>query len=67
MERPYPITKPMLADNVRMQVHMIPEANLRKFLPETYTKILPDDTHTGEASTDRMVEDFITYRKYVES
>jgi hypothetical protein len=58
--------KTLLADDFRKQVHMIPEADLCKFLPDTCNKMLPDDMKTGKASTDKMVEDFITYRKSVE-
>jgi hypothetical protein len=58
----------MLADDFRKQVYMIPEAKLAKTLARNlpYTKIMPDDTHTGKASTDKMVEDFITLRKCVD-
>ena len=36
-------------------VDMIPEANLRKFLPATYTKLMPNDTQTGIAYSDKTL------------
>lgn len=60
------IMKPMLAPDFRKKVHMIPEEDLKSFLAEGYETYLPDDTAHGKASTQELVEDFVTFRKHVE-
>jgi CRAL/TRIO domain len=60
------IMKPMLAPEFRKKVHMIPESDLSEYLMPGYERYLPDDTKTGHASTEQMVDDFIVYRRYIE-
>jgi hypothetical protein len=45
---------------------MIPESQLSKYLQENFEMFLPDDVRIGEASTENMVADFITYRQIIE-
>mgnify|MGYP003565649968 CR=1 FL=1 len=60
------IMKGMLAKDFRKKVHMIPESELGQFLEAGFEEFLPDDMSTGKASTEQMVQDYITYRKHVE-
>jgi hypothetical protein len=59
--------RPVLPAEFRKKVHMIPESELPTFFPDYFTMMLPDDTDTGQAPTDKMVADFIAYRMHVES
>jgi hypothetical protein len=59
--------RPLLAADFRKKVHMIPESELPTFFPDLFTMMLPDDADTGQAPTDKMVADFISYRLHVES
>merc|ERR1712048_925461 len=61
------IMKPMLAADFRKKVHMIPDSQLEEFLADDYQTYLPDDVSKGMVDTDVMVEDFIAFRKNVES
>jgi len=61
------IMKPMLAADFRKKVHMIPDSRLEEFLADDYQTYLPDDVSKGMVDTDVMVEDFIAFRKNVES
>ena len=45
---------------------MIPEKHLHKYLQAGFEEYLPDDMGSGKADTLELVEDFITYRKYLE-
>ena len=58
--------KTMLSAEFQKKVHMIPECQLADYLTPGYEQFLPDDMVTGEASTDGMVQDWITYRKFIE-
>jgi hypothetical protein len=60
------IMKPMLSSNFQRKVHMVAEDELGFFFKQGYEKYLPDEFVEGEASTDQIVEDFITYRMAVE-
>eukprot|EP00529_Nitzschia_sp_RCC80_P024419 CAMPEP_0113486990 /NCGR_PEP_ID=MMETSP0014_2-20120614/25281_1 /TAXON_ID=2857 /ORGANISM="Nitzschia sp." /LENGTH=453 /DNA_ID=CAMNT_0000380679 /DNA_START=38 /DNA_END=1396 /DNA_ORIENTATION=- /assembly_acc=CAM_ASM_000159 len=60
------IMKPMLAPSFRRKVKICNESLLSRYLQRGYQKFLPDDFETGRASTKRLVNDFITYRRYVE-
>lgn len=60
------IMKPMLASDFRKKVHVIPEADLSKYLHEGFETYLPDETDLGKADTDALVEDFVTFRKKIE-
>ena len=59
--------KPMLAPDFRKKVHVIKESKIGDYLMEGYETYLPDETATGKADTEGMVEDFVTYRKAVEA
>ena len=61
------IMKPMLSPDFRKKVYMIPESRLNEFLAEGYQQYAPDDMEGGQQSTEQLVQDFITYRKRVES
>jgi hypothetical protein len=58
--------KPMLAPAFRKKVKMIPEQDLHRYLQEGYQTYLPDAMESGKANTDDLVEDFVTYRKYLD-
>mmetsp|Transcript_43288 Transcript_43288/g.104867 ORF Transcript_43288/g.104867 Transcript_43288/m.104867 type:complete len:483 (+) Transcript_43288:259-1707(+) len=60
------IMRPMLAPSFRRKVKICNESLLSRYLQKGYQKFLPDDFETGRASTKRLVDDFITYRRYVE-
>jgi len=61
------IMQPMLSKDFRKKVHVIPEAELSKYLSEGFEEFLPDELADGRASTDDMVKDFVAYRKSVEA
>eukprot|EP00797_Seminavis_robusta_P027170 Sro505_g156210.3 (179) ;mRNA; r:48009-48545 len=60
--------RPMLAPSFRKRVKMIPESKVSKYLMDVpdLSNYLPDDMKTGKANTCAMVQDFISYRQYVE-
>ena len=58
--------KPMLAPDFRKKVHVIKESKIGDFFMEGYETYLPNETATGKADTEAMVEDFVTYRKAAE-
>uniref|UniRef100_A0A7S4JRV5 CRAL-TRIO domain-containing protein n=2 Tax=Odontella aurita TaxID=265563 RepID=A0A7S4JRV5_9STRA len=60
------IMKPMLADDFRKKVFMIPCSDLSDHLEANFQENLPDDIEIGKADTQGIVSDFIQYRKYVE-
>ena len=60
------IMKMVLAADFRQKVKMIQESELHHYLNDNYQNYLPDDMECGKASTEQMVQDFITYRKYIE-
>jgi hypothetical protein len=60
------IMKPMLSRHFRQKVHVIDESDLDDFLQEGFEAYLPDEMGRGTCSTKKLVEDFITYRKFVE-
>ena len=60
------IMKLVLASDFRQKVKMIPESDLHLYLNDNYEQYLPDDMECGKANTQDMVQDFITYRKYIE-
>jgi len=59
--------KPMLAADFRKKVFIIYEDELMEHLAAGAEEFLPDETKKGQANTDAIVQDFITYRKHVES
>ena len=60
------IMKMVLRPDFRQKVKMIQESELHLYLNDNYEDYLPDDMECGKANTDQMVQDFITYRKYIE-
>jgi len=60
------IMKPMLAEDFRKKVFMIPCAELSDHLEANFEDKLPDDIEIGKVDTQRMVSDFIEYRKCIE-
>jgi hypothetical protein len=60
------IMKPMLAPSFRRKVKICHESTISKYLQADYRRYLPDDFATGQASTEELVADFVTYRRYVE-
>jgi len=65
--RIWSIMKGMLSKDFQKKVAIIPESDLGTYLASDYKKLLPDEMKCGEANTDKMVNDYIAYRKYVES
>jgi hypothetical protein len=61
------LMKPMLAPSFRKKVKVIQENMLNKYLEDGIEAFLPDDLETGEADTEALCLDFITYRKSVEN
>lgn len=59
--------KPMLAQDFRSKVHMIQEGKLGEFFPQGYESYLPDDCKSGTVATSQLVDDFVIYRKALES
>ena len=60
------IMRPMLSEEFREKVHLVPEGVLVYHLAEDFEEYLPDEFRNGYASTDDIVKDFIAYRKSVE-
>jgi hypothetical protein len=60
------LMKPMLEPSFRKKVKVIQEKMLNKYLEDGIEAFLPDDFETGEADTEALCLDFITYRKFVE-
>jgi hypothetical protein len=60
------IMKPMLSNDFRKKVSVIPESELSNYLSKGFEDFLPDELADGRASTDDIVKDFIAYRKSVE-
>ena len=62
------IMKPMLVPSFRKKVKMIHQDELHKYLQEDYLTYLPDDgmKGIGQANTTELVEDFVSYRKYID-
>lgn len=56
----------MLSPTFRKKVYMIPEEKLSNFLNPDFAQYLPDEFRCGHANVPALVEDFITFRKYVE-
>jgi hypothetical protein len=61
------IMKPMLSKRFQKKVYMIPENELGFFLEVGYERYLPDDSIEGKASTDELVQDFITFQQGFET
>ena len=61
------IMKPMLQNDFRKKVHMIPETELHNLLAGDFKKDLPDDLECGGADTEGLVKDYVAYRKYIEA
>lgn len=64
--RIWSIMKGMLAEDFRKKVHMIPCSQLNNHLESDFEAKLPDDIDIGKAETKVIVDDFITYRNFVE-
>lgn len=60
------IMKGMLSTKFQRKVHMIPEEELPFFFKVGFEKYLPDEFLEGQADTEEMVDDFITYRQALE-
>lgn len=60
------IMKTMLSAEFQKKVQMIPECSLSNFLAPGYENFLPDEMATGEAPTEELVRDWVTYRKFIE-
>ncbi len=60
------IMKPMLAKDFRKKVHMIPAADLPKFLADGFEQHLPDELAGGQTDPTKIVENFIEQRKTIE-
>jgi len=61
------ITKPMLTEAFRRNVHIITFHDLGKYLQAGYHHYMPDDVYFGKADTNRIIQNFIAYRKRIES
>lgn len=61
------IMKTMLSTEFQKKVKMIPECQLDEYLAPGFEEFLPDDMHTGTVSTDGLVDDWLTYRTFLES
>ena len=60
------IMKPMLAAGFRKKVHMIDEDELWSFLEVGYEQYIPNEFVDGQADPDKIVDDFIKYKQYLE-
>jgi hypothetical protein len=57
----------MLAKECRKKIHVIPESQWYAFLEAGFETYLPNDVAAlGKADTDKLVKDFVAYRKKVE-
>lgn len=65
-DRVWKIMRPMLSKEFRKKVHVIPESDLFEYLPFHYEAFLPDEMESGMVPTDSIVNDFVTYRLFVE-
>jgi hypothetical protein len=60
------IMRGMLAKKFIRKIHMIAEDEIGFFFKHGYETYLPDEFLEGKASTDKMVDDFITYQREME-
>jgi len=60
------VMKPMLSEDFRAKVRMIPDAELGAYLSAGYEAYLPTEMKNGQANTDALVEDYVDYRLYLE-
>jgi hypothetical protein len=60
------IMRPMLAPSFRKKVKVVLRDKLPKYLAPGFEEFLPDEMEGGQANTEDIVQDFITYRKYYE-
>jgi CRAL/TRIO domain len=58
------IMKTMLTPSFRSKVKMIPQHDLPKYLQDGYLTYLPDDMEGGQANTEDLVRDFVSYQCY---
>jgi hypothetical protein len=61
------IMKPMLTSDFRKKVFVIKEEEMLTHLAPGAEEFLPDETAKGKVPTEALVQDYITYRKYVEA
>jgi hypothetical protein len=64
LRKVWKLMKPTLS--YRRKVHMIPESELFEHLPFQFERHLPNDLECGTVPTTALVEDFISYRLFVE-
>lgn len=60
------IMRQVLTKEFRKTVRLIQSKDIGDYLADGYEEFLPSDMSGGRANTAEMVQDFITYRKYVE-
>jgi hypothetical protein len=58
--------KPMLSASFRKKVKIVPEKKIGQYLAPGYEQFLPDDMKTGLADSAAIVQDFVTFRRFVE-
>jgi hypothetical protein len=65
-DRVWAMMRPMLSEDFRQKVRMLPEANLSEYLAHGYAVYLPNEMASGQADTEAIVNDFIACRQYIE-
>lgn len=60
------IMSPMLSEEFRAKVQMIPESLLVEYLADGYDQYLPDEMESGKAPTSTIVQNFVRHRLRVE-
>lgn len=61
------VMKHLLNNELKSKIILINENELSKYLKTGFESFLPDDMDTGTLSTNDIVNDYITYRKYIEN
>jgi CRAL/TRIO domain len=65
-DRVWAMMRPMLSEDFRQKVRMVPESNLSEYLAHGYSVYLPNEMAFGQADTEAIVNDFIACRQYIE-
>jgi CRAL/TRIO domain len=65
-DKVWAMMRPMLSEDFRQKVRMLPESYLSEYLAHGYAVYLPNEMASGQADTEAIVNDFIACRQYIE-
>jgi hypothetical protein len=64
-DRVWAMMRPMLSEDFRQKVRMVPESNLSEYLAHGYSVYLPNEMASGQADTETIVNDFVAYEDQI--